>query len=458
MILFLIQFIYCTNYSEYMRRARYIELANTLADSIQNGYLTPGSRLPTHRLFAEQHGVALATATRAYRELQRRGLIVGETGRGVFVRDQGVPLTLGVEQTTCDGLLDLVFNMPGDSADPEILRSGLKRLATAGDLEAMLRYQPHGGRPHERKIIATYLNQSLGTVSPERLLITSGGQHGLAITALSIFNPGDVIATDPLTYPGFKSVAALHGLNLIPIESINGVMSPDALEQQCQQHKLRAVYLMPTVHNPLGTVMDERTRLRLIDVADQHDLLIIEDSAYAFLEPEPPSSLIELAPDKTIHVGSFSKSIATGLRLGYLIAPTNYIDSLSHAIRATTWNAPALISALVTSWIEDGTLEISEQKRRLDGANRQRLCHKILKDTAIKSHRYGSFAWLDLSDGQRAEPIITQLTSQGIAVSSAIPFTVTDATPQALRLAFGGIPKNQLKNAFENVRDVLTSM
>ncbi|MCP6373717.1 PLP-dependent aminotransferase family protein, partial [Klebsiella pneumoniae] len=90
-----------------------------------------------------------------YRELERRGLIVGEKGRGVFVRDLGLPLTLGVEQTAAEGLLDLVFNMPSDAGDSEVLRAGLKRLAVAGDLDAMLRYQPHGGRPHERKIIAS---------------------------------------------------------------------------------------------------------------------------------------------------------------------------------------------------------------------------------------------------------------------------------------------------------------
>ena len=439
-----------------MRKARYTELANTLAEAIENRQLPPGTRLPTHRLFAEQQGVALATATRAYRELERRGLVVGEAGRGVFVRDLGLPLTLGIEQPASEGMIDLVFNMPGDTADPEILRDGLKRLSLGGDLEAMLRYQPHGGRPHERKIIANHLNQSLAIIKPEHLLVTSGGQHGLAITALGLLKRSDVIGTDPLTYPGFKSVASLHGLNLIPINDTHGSMNPDALERQCRQQKLTAIYLMPTVHNPLGTVMDEATRVSLVKIAHQYDLLIIEDSAYTFLESEPPPSFIELAPDRTVHVGSFSKNLGTGLRLGYVIAPDTHINLLSHAIRATTWNAPALISALVTGWIEDGILETSEQKRRQDGAERQRLCHRILHDIPIQSHINASFAWLPLGTGQRAEPIITRLTGQGIAVSAAEPFAVTEATPQALRLAFGGIPKKELADAFEAVRNAIT--
>lgn len=124
-----------------MKKARYIRLADMLSTAIRDGKLAPGAKLPTHRAFAEQFSVALATATRAYGELERRGLIVGEAGRGTYVRDPGLPPTLGVQQTVNDGLIDLVFNMPGDATDADMLRAGLKRLAAAGDLEAMLRYQ-----------------------------------------------------------------------------------------------------------------------------------------------------------------------------------------------------------------------------------------------------------------------------------------------------------------------------
>ncbi|GGG68708.1 GntR family transcriptional regulator [Salipiger pallidus] len=423
-----------------------------LSTAIQQGKLAPGTKLPTHRAFAEQFNVALATATRAYGELERRGLIVGEAGRGTFVRDLGLPPMLGVRQTASDGLIDLVFNMPGGAADADMLRAGLRRLAAAGDLEAMLRYQPHGGRTHERRIIAESLASTLGPIDPECLLVTSGDQHGLATIVLGLLRRGERIATDTLTYPGFKSIAALQGLDLVPVEERRGVMDPDDLERQCRERMLRAVYLMPTVHNPLGSVMDEATRLHLIEVARAHDLLLIEDAAYAFLEPVPPPSFIALAPERTIHVGSFSKSLATGLRLGYLIAPTTYTDRLLEAIRATTWNAPALISSLVTNWVEDGTLASSEEARRRDGAERQRLCRTVFDGRSVLSHRNAGFAWLPLEKGVRAEPIVTRLKEQGISASGAEPFATTVAVPQALRLAFGGVPKNELEEVFQIVR------
>ncbi|MFG6661453.1 PLP-dependent aminotransferase family protein [Sulfitobacter sp. 915] len=435
-----------------MKKARYIRLADMLTTAIQEGKLAPGTKLPTHRAFAEQFNVALATATRAYGEVERRGMIVGEAGRGTFVRDLGLPPTLGVRQTDSNGLIDLVFNMPGDAADADMLRAGLRRLAAAGDLEAMLRYQPHAGRTHERRLIAESLASTLGSIDPECLLVTSGGQHGLATVALGLFRRGERIATDTLTYPGFKSVAALQGLEIVPVEARRGVMDPDDLERQCRTRKLRAVYLMPTVHNPLGVVMNEATRLHLIEIARAHDLLLIEDAAYAFLEPDPPPSLIALAPERTIYVGGFSKSLATGLRLGYLIAPTTHIDRLLEAVRATTWNAPALISGLVTGWMEDGTLANSEETRRRDGAERQQLCRTVLGGSSIHSHRNAGFAWLPLEKSVRAEPIVTRLREHGISASGAEPFATTVAVPQALRLAFGGVPKDELEEVFQIVR------
>ena len=438
-----------------MKKARYIQLADTLSTAIQTGKLAPGTKLPTHRAYAEQAGVALATATRAYRELEERGLIVGEAGRGTFVRDLRLPPTLGVQQTASDGLVDLIFNMPGDADDADMLRAGLRQLAAAGDLEAMLRYQPHGGRAHERRIIAENLASSVGSIDPECLLITSGGQHGLATLALGLFRQGQAIATDTLTYPGFKSIAALEGLQLVPVEGSAGVMDPQELDRQCRNTRVCAVYLMPTVHNPLGTVMDEETRLGIVEVARKHDLLIIEDAAYAFLEPSPPPSLICLAPERTVHVGSFSKSIATGLRLGYMVAPVTHIDRLLEAIRATTWNAPALISSLVTGWVEDGTLVRSEEVRRQDGAERQRICRTILNGNAVSGHRNAGFAWLPLEKGIRAEPLITRLKERGIVASGAEPFATTSVVPQALRLAFGGLPKKELSGVFGIVKEVV---
>lgn len=439
-----------------MSEPRYRQLAQTFAKAIRTGRLPPGSRLPTHRAFAEEFGVALATATRVYRELERRGLVVGEAGRGTFVRDPDMPLTTGLRQDERADSVDLMFNMPGIAGDADLLRQSLRKLASSGDLEAMLRYQPHGGRWHERRILAGYHTKAIGPVRAEDLLMTSGGQHGLAIVAMALLKPGDAVAVDALTYPGFRAVAELRGLELVPIATHQGVMNPDQLERRCQSRRLRAAYLMPTVHNPLGSVMDRATRQRIVTIARRHDLILIEDGAYGFLHPAAPPALSQLAPQRTVYIGSFSKNLATGLRIGYVAGTEGFTDPLIAAIRATTWNVPALISALVTGWIEDGTLAEKERHRRQDGAMRQRLCCDVLGD-AVQGHPNAGFAWLPLPAGQRAAPIITRLKQEGIAISGAEPFATTTAVPQALRLAFGGIDPDRLPGIFARIAAAVRS-
>ena len=117
-----------------MVRNRYIELADMLESRIKAGDLSPGTRLATHRDFAEKHGIALATATCTYNELRRRGLILGEAGRGMFVRDGALPITLGFEQGASKCLVDLVFNIPGSAADSKVLRDGLDAQGEYRDL------------------------------------------------------------------------------------------------------------------------------------------------------------------------------------------------------------------------------------------------------------------------------------------------------------------------------------
>ncbi|MCY4048147.1 MAG: PLP-dependent aminotransferase family protein [Hyphomicrobiales bacterium] len=441
-----------------MTKSRYIELATMVEAMIKAGDLPPGTRLPTHRSFAEEHGIALATATRTYNELRRRGLILGEAGRGMFVRDSALPITLGLEQDVNKGLIDLVFNTPGNATDSKVLRDGLRWMASSGDLEAMLRYQPHGGRPHERKIFASHFSSVHGDIEPENLFITSGAQHGLAIAVMGLLSNGDTVGTDPLIYPGFKAAASLHQVPLISVSGEEGVMDPKDLERQCRKKRLKSVYLMPTVHTPLGSVMNKNTRSAIIKIAHKYDLLIIEDGTYAFHETNPPPSFLSLAPDRTIHIGGFSKNIATGLRIGFLIVPNRFRNLISRAIRATTWNIPALISALVTRWIEDGTIVRFEAERRKHGARGQKICRKILRDIPIVSHPNASFAWLPLRRGARAEPIIARLSEKGIAVSSAVPFSVGDAAPQALRIAFGGVSEQELRFSLECIRTEITSV
>ncbi|HEV3106267.1 MAG TPA: PLP-dependent aminotransferase family protein [Trinickia sp.] len=438
-----------------MTQPRYKQLVDQLAADIRAGRLRPGTRLPTHRDLAAREGLALVTATRVYAELQAMGLVSGETGRGTFVKEalpsgQGVDLHAWSADT-----VDLNFNYPSSPGQADLLRAALRQLAAAGDLESLLRYQPHGGREHERATVARHLASRGLAASVETALLVSGAQHGLTTTAMALLEPGDVVAVDALTYPGFKLAAEANRLELAPIPAAGHGPDLDALAALCKRRRVRAVYAMPTLHNPLGWVMSAGRRRELVAIARRHGLILIEDAAYAFLAEGAPPPLASLAPETTVYVSSLSKSVATGLRVGFVCAPREWVPKLERAIRATTWNTPATMTAIACGWIEDGTVARLEADKRRDATLRQSLAADILGRLQRVSHPCSYFVWLPLAQEVRADAIAMALMRERISVSTAVPFSTSAQIPHAIRLAIGSVDLATLKRSLETVARVI---
>ncbi|PHM69615.1 PLP-dependent aminotransferase family protein [Xenorhabdus sp. KJ12.1] len=440
-----------------MAHSRYKFIVDKFAADIRTGRLPPGTRLPTHRQLAIDEKMSLVTATRVYTELEAMGLVSGETGRGTFVREISLPADLGIEHHVASDMVDLSFNYPSFPSQTELLRNSLRQLATSGDLEALLRYQPHGGRLHERTVIAQYLKtRGLKSITTDNTLIVSGAQHGLATTVMAMLKPGDVVAVDTLTYPGFKALAKTYHLELVSVPAGNEGTDLDALEKLCQRRHVRAFYTMPTLHNPLGWVMSRQHRQRLVALARQYNLLLIEDGSYAFLVENAPPPLAELAPESTIYVSGFSKSIATGLRVGFIAASVEKIPALERIIRVTTWNTPALITAITCEWITNGMITQLEEDKRHDAQARQLIVKRVFKGMRYISHPSSYFVWLPLDEGVRADQVTMALMKEHISVSTAEPFATSSYVPHAIRLAIGSIEQKSLQTVLEKVKSIVS--
>ena len=439
-----------------MVRARYKDVVDALAADIRAAKIPPGTRLPTHRELAAREGLALVTATRVYAELAAMGLVSGEAGRGTFVRESTLFPRDDIEQRAfADDVVDLNFNYPSLPDQADLLRTALRGLASSGDLEALLRYQSHGGRLHERASVALHLETRGLTVPADQVLIVSGAQHGLAVAALAMLRPGDVVAVDALTYPGFKVLAQVHGLELVPLPAATDGPDLDALEQLCATRRVRAVYTMPTLHNPLGWVTPLQSRQRLAAIAREHGLLIIEDAAYAYLVDHPAPPLAALAPESTIYVSGLSKNVATGLRFGFLAAPTPFIEDLTRAIRATTWNTPALMTAIATGWLNDDTVTRLEAEKRADARRRQAVAREVLDGLEFVAHPSSYFLWLPLPGEARADQVAAALMRENVSVSVAEPFATTKHPPHAIRLALGSVAIEVLAESLETVKQMI---
>jgi DNA-binding transcriptional MocR family regulator len=439
-----------------MAEARYKQLVDELAAEIRAGRLQPGTRLPTHRRLAERHSLALVTASRVYAELEAMGLVSGEVGRGTFVREAAMHGGVGVDQRTmAPDLVDLNFNYPSLPGQAELLRAALRQLAAGGELDAMLRYAPHGGRMHERACVARHLASRGLAAEPSSVLLVDGAQHGLAVTVMALLQPGDVVAVDALTYPGFKVLAEAHRLELAPIPASGQGPDLDALERLCARRRVKAIYAMPTLHNPLGWVMSASRRRRLAAIARRHGLLIIEDAAYAFLADDPPPPLATLAPETTVYVSGLSKSVATGLRVGFVAAPDALVPKLERAIRATTWCTPGVTTAIACAWLEDGTVNRLEAEKRQDAAARQAIASEELAGLRCVRHPSSYFVWLSMPDETRADLVAAALMRDSVSVSTAEPFATSQHVPHALRLALGSVGLDELRSALRTVRRVI---
>ncbi|EPA9875169.1 PLP-dependent aminotransferase family protein, partial [Cronobacter sakazakii] len=228
-----------------------------------------------------------------------------------------------------------------------------------------------------------------------------------------------------------------------------------ALQALCEKRRVRAVYTMPTLHNPIGWVMTLRQRRALVAIARQYDLLLIEDAPYAWLVKPAPVPLAALAPERTVYVTGFSKNIATGLRVGAIVCPLRFRSAFERTIRATAWNTPALMTTLVCNWLRDGTVNRFEVLKRRDARARQRLARQALAPLEVMGNPSSYFLWLPLREGVRAEQVAQKLLHKKISVSTAEPFSASLHTPHAIRLALGSLPLGTLRQALETIRETI---
>jgi DNA-binding transcriptional MocR family regulator len=411
----------------------YQAIADAIGREVEAGRLKPGSRLPTQRALARQLGVTLTTVTRAYVEAQRRGLLNGEVGRGTFVR----PTALEIEGPE-HGVLDLAVNslmpLPYVEELADRLAAAVPRSAGA----RVFAYQPHAGARHNRAAGSAWIGWS-GVEAPiDRVVVTAGGQHAILLSLMAVANPGDEILVEEFTYPGISELAAHLHLRLRKVALDREGIVPGALDEACRSGKPAALYCMPSFQNPTAGLMSDKRRQAIAAVAVDHQLMVIEDDVYGYLAPEvkPLSSLL---PDhQFFYVTSTSKSIAPGIRIGYLLAPSAMIERLAVAVLRTTVNAPPAMAELATSLITDGVAGRIVEWKRKEIAARQDIARRVLRELSLQTHPQSPHLWVQLPEPWRTDAFVARARHRGILLTGADSFAVGHETDlQAIRIALG---------------------
>ncbi len=451
--------IWCPNV-EAQEPPIYQAIAKALADDIRLGQLRAGDRLPTHRELADQMGVARGTITRAYTEAERMGLVRSEIGRGTFVcpvreaDDHPLP---SLRQPT-NTLIDLSVNYPVYSEDPD-LNAMTRELSRSPDLDQLLRYQSYLGMPRHRATGATWARRHGATVTEDQILLTNGSQHALNVIFSTLCEPGDLIVTDEVTYPGIKAIAKLLNLRLFGLPIDKDGFDPEAFESACLNRPVRALYCMPTIQNPTTVSLSFERRKRIAQIAKTHGVLIVEDDVHRLYNDDPPPTLFSLAPDQTLFIASTGKEVAGGLRVAYLASPAAFVERLGLSVWATTGLVPPLCAEIATRWIEDGTADRTVARKRKETQARSKIATEMLADYEFLSQPDAMFLWLTLPAAWDSAEFAVEARRRGVGVTPAGAFLVDGRpAPCAVRICLGAArDQDQLRQGLRLILRTLKS-
>lgn len=421
---------------------KYLQIAEAIGEDAAAGRLPSGTRLPPQRQLAYVLGVSLQTVSRAYAEAMERGFLKGEVGRGTYVRD-GNALTVELPSASLarseTGPIDFSLNLPAPSPAAEALARSLAELSNADDLAAFLDYQVAGdltpGTARSKEAAAQCLGRIGLAARGEDIVLTSGAQHGLLVALMACTRPGDVLLTEALTYAPITAMAQRFGLKVVPLPSEQEILCPDALEAACRRVAARALYCLPTLHTPTTATLDPDRRAAVAAVARKHDLTLIEDDVFGFLPPKRPLPLACFAPERTLYVTSVSKSLAPGLRVGFLHAPTALTHAAQTAVGLSSWMPPPLMAEIAARWLQDGTAERLSAFQREEAAARQALVRAQLPAELLQADPYGFHVWLALPASWNPEVFRMAAEARGVKLLAGAAFAVDPAqSPNAVRL------------------------
>jgi DNA-binding transcriptional MocR family regulator len=442
-----------------VQSTNYHELADAVVADIRAGKLRPGDRLPPQREFAYACGIAVSTAQRVYAELTRRGMVSGEVGRGTFVRlavPAGKMTTSLAEPTSLR--IDLDLNFPTVPEQEALLSSSLAELLRREEQwrPAFVPASARGTRAL-RSTTATFLSAAPGrwSLPAEQLLFAGNGKQAIAAALAATVRRGEVLGVEALTYPFIKTIAQQLGIRLLPLPLDEEGVVPSALLEAHEDSGLSAIYLQPTLHNPLGVTMSSARSAEIAGILREQGILAIEDTTYAFLDPQG-ASLQWLEPDHVIRIDSLSKRLTPGLTLGFIVAPQQRVEDISRALHGGAWVPAALAQTVCARWMADGTAAKIVDAKRTDAAVRQKLAHERLGRFGLTGNTLAYHSWLPLPPSWRADTFVAAAARHNIAVTPASAFAVAPGhIPNAVRLALSLPPVGVLGEALERLASIL---
>lgn len=415
---------------------RYLALAGAIAEAIDSGELPLGAQLPPQRDLAEQLGVTVGTVGRAYNIMKKRQLVSGEVGRGTFVC-RGIEATIpNYLPERMPGTIDFACYRSPVAGLSEELGKAMTLAAARAALMPVHKYPPAEGLLSHRTAGAQWIRRSGLQVTPDRVIACGGGQQALLVAISGTVGPGETLLSEALTYSGVNSLGALLGRRLAPVAIDGEGIIPEALEEAVATTGGRCLYLQPTVHNPTAAMMSEKRRQRIADLARRHDLVLIEDDAAISGMTERPLPIAHFAPERTIYLSSFGKSVTPALRVAYMASPPTLCERLVHTLHALMLANAPLPLEIAGTMIADGSADAIARHNLAELRARHEAALKLLVGWKVSSHPAAFFQWLHLPDHWNAAEFCEAAYREGVSVVPSDNFTIGGSRPpRAFRIS-----------------------
>lgn len=434
-------------------------LATALASAVERHDLLPGTKLPPERVLAAQLGVGRTTVSAAYELLERRGLVDRRQGRGTHVTGgdgtavglRAADLTTSLQRNVIfrrltEGSPDAIDLLSSSAPPAPAIRQALVTAAGAIDLEELMRdhgYYPLGYPPLRRAVAAHLSARGLPTTQ-QQVLITGGAQQAISLLAAYYVNPGSVVVVEDPTFPGAVDAFRTAGGRILSVPSYGAGADIELIAATISENTVRAVYLMPTFHNPAGTVMPEAARRELGRFGRATEVPIIEDNTLAELALgcDPPASLAAYGRDAHIvSIGSLSKLFWAGLRVGWIRASRSAIAQLGQLKAVADLGSSLVSQAIAVSMLGDaeriGELRRAELTERL--AHLEQLLHGMLPDWRWRRPKGGLSIWARLPAGSATE--LAQVAARrGVLIAPGPLMSPTGRFDEFIRLPFDHEP------------------
>ncbi|MEN9221988.1 MAG: PLP-dependent aminotransferase family protein [Thermostichus sp. BF3_bins_97] len=465
----------------------YLQIQDRLQALIQSGFLSPGERLPSIRTLAKTLQVNKLTVIEAYDRLLAQGLIQARQGSGYFVDPVGIPAPSkpsGFEPAQDVVLCETQSNRPfaiyarsiQAKRQPEIIDLGcalpqtppsdlariIRRVASESD--TIFFYDAIEGQSRLRQQIANLVLQLGLEASAEEILIVNGAMQGLSLAMRHHLQPGDWVVVESPTFFSTQALLEQLGCRLIGIPMDREGMNLDLLERYLQSHRPKLIYTISSLHNPTGLTTHTAHRQHLLHLAAQYHCPILEDNAYEALHfgaAPPPLKALDKQGLVT-YVGTFSKTLSPGLRIGYLVVPPSQYSALLEQRYLTDIHTSSLPQAVVSEYLANG-----HYRRHLQQVRGQLLNNRNHMLCALEAHfpeearwtipEGGMYLWVQLPESYRfqMQKLAQQAMAADVLVLEGSVFFPDGVGYPALRLSYANVSPEMIEVGVARVGSLL---